>query len=151
MWSYLTKPEITVSGNPGVESVCKERDPGEMKEPGEGSAERQVSENFSGCFGSFPISTAFVQKVHRLEVLFPGKVREKLFGKVLLEMEIPNEMTPVPSRKKVFRCFAQDAVGIVDQGGVEGLVSDTLRTHGRGIPCGRQSSQGQIFRRRSKA
>jgi hypothetical protein len=114
MLFYLTEPEITVSGDPGVESVRKKRDPGKVKEPGQRSAERQVSENFSGSFGSFPILTRLVQKVHRLQVLFPGEVREKRLGLVLLEMEIPNAMTPVPSRKKVFRCFAQDTVGIVD-------------------------------------
>ena len=102
----MAEPEITVSGDPGIEAVRKKRDAGKMKEPGQGSAERQVSENFSGSFGSFPILTRLVQKEHRLQVLFPGKLREERLGLVLLEMEIPNGMTPVPSRKKVFSRFA---------------------------------------------
>jgi hypothetical protein len=39
----VTEPEITVSGDPGVEAVRKARNTGEIKEPSKRSTERKIT------------------------------------------------------------------------------------------------------------
>jgi hypothetical protein len=126
----MTEPEIAVSGDPDIETVRKKRDAWEIKEPGQRSAEREVTEDFSGSFHAMEVFPCLSHKIHRLEVICAGKMWKKRPGLALLKMEIANRMMPVPPNKKIFCRFTQGAVGIVDQCGSYGLGFDGLRLHG---------------------